>query len=75
MDTPVFIEPQRSSYISPVQTLDAVKKSYQEQWPIGMDGERDSKNPCYHQALMMMMMMMNEWKVKKKKKKNLDKFV
>ena len=27
----------------PLQTLDAVQRANQEQWPIGMDGNRESK--------------------------------
>ena len=43
MDTPVLTKQQRLIYISSVQTLDAVKRTYQERWQIGMDVERVSR--------------------------------
>ena len=38
MDTPVLGDQQGFTYISSVWTLNAVKKSCQERWVIGMDG-------------------------------------
>ena len=34
---------QELAFISSVQTLDAVYKTYQEQWPIGVDDQRESR--------------------------------
>ena len=42
LDVPVVFDQQ--IYISSVSTLDAVKKTYQERWTIGTDGENVSKN-------------------------------
>ena len=43
MDTPVLADQQKLTFISSVQTLNAVLQIYQEQWTIGMDFERGSK--------------------------------
>ena len=54
MDVPVLDDKQRFAYVSSVQTLDAVKKTCQEQWRIGMDGKRVRiREP--HVVMVMMM--------------------
>ena len=44
MDGLVLADQQRLTYIGSVQTQDDPKKIYQEQWMIGMDSKRESKN-------------------------------
>ena len=43
MDTLVLANKQKLIFISFVQTLDAILRTYQELWLIGMDGERMSR--------------------------------
>ena len=42
MDVPVLADQLKLAYISSVQILDMVLKTYQEEWIIGIDGERKS---------------------------------
>ena len=42
-DTPVLADQQRLIYISFVPTLDAVSRTYKEQWPIRSNGEKESR--------------------------------
>ena len=42
MDMPALADQQEFIYITSVQTQDVVWKTCQEQWMIGMDGERES---------------------------------
>ena len=48
MDTPVLVDQQKITFISSVWTLDAVKRTYQEQWPIEIDGKSDSRESMYN---------------------------
>ena len=41
MDKPVLADQQRLTYISYVQTPDAVKRTWQEQWMIATEEERE----------------------------------
>ena len=43
MDSLVLVNQQRLTFISCVWTLDAVWRTYQEWWSIGIDSERESK--------------------------------
>ena len=43
MDTPVLANQQKLAFISSVRTLDAIL-THQERWPVGTDGEIESKN-------------------------------
>ena len=43
MDTPKLFDLQILTLNSSVRTLGTVKKNYIEAWPIGMAGERESK--------------------------------
>ena len=43
MKIPVTDDQGKFSPISSVQTLDAVTRTYQEQWPIAMDGDGESR--------------------------------
>ena len=50
-DTPVLANKQKFIFISSVWILDAIKKIYQEQWPVGMDDKkelRESMLSVYH---------------------------
>ena len=38
-----WLTSKKLTFISSVQTLDAIKKTYKEQWPIGTDHEREQK--------------------------------
>ena len=41
MDTPVLTEQQKLTFTISMQILLAVKKTYQQQWPIATDDERE----------------------------------
>ena len=43
MDTPVFADQQKLTFITCAQTLGAVWKTYEEQWMIGTDVEWESR--------------------------------
>ena len=43
IDTPILADKHELTFISFVQTLDAIKKTYKEWWPIGMNDERESR--------------------------------
>ena len=43
MDMQMLADPQKLTYISYEQTLDLIWMTYQEQWMIGTDGERESE--------------------------------
>ena len=47
MDTPVLSDHQKLTSISSVWTLDAVWRTYQAQWPIGMDGEESRESMLF----------------------------
>ena len=56
MDTPVLTIQQKFTFTSPVQTLDVVLRTYQEQWLIGTDNKRENQgDPCCQHILIMMM--------------------
>ena len=42
MDAPLLSDQQNLTFISSMQTLDAVWRTYQEQWLRGTDGKRES---------------------------------
>ena len=48
INAPRLADQQRLTSISYVKTLDAVWRTCQEQWTIGMDGERDRENQGIH---------------------------
>ena len=39
----MLADQQRLTFISSMQTLDAIWSIYQEQWPVGTDGEKESR--------------------------------
>ena len=43
MDTPVLTDQQKLIFISSVQTLDAVERTYQKWWLIGTNDKKESK--------------------------------
>ena len=44
MDTPVLAFHQGFTCISSGQTLDVIKRTYQERWTIGTDGKREPRD-------------------------------
>ena len=46
MDTKALTDQQKLTCISSVRTLDAVKRTYQERWTIGMDSETEALIVC-----------------------------
>ena len=55
MDFDTWTHQQKLTFISSVRTLDAVERTCQQQWLIGMDGENQRNLCCQHVMMIMMM--------------------
>ena len=56
MDTPMLVDQQKTTFINNVQTLGAIKRTYQVLCSLGRDDSLRNQY-CWHTLMMMMMMI------------------